>query len=106
MFFQVPVVGYSSTSPSLSKMDYFLRTVAPDTVTAHVLVDLILKLRWNIVVLLHVDNEFGHYAADCFRKAVKRLTGTKICVAYEEKFSNGSEQQEIRKVVQGSVENA
>jgi ABC-type branched-subunit amino acid transport system substrate-binding protein len=81
-------------------MDYFLRTVAPDTVATEVMLDLIIELRWNMVIVLYVDNEFGHYAADCFRAAIRK-SKTKTCIAYDEKFSEGSGPREIERVVQG-----
>lgn len=102
LYFQVPVIGYSSTSPSLNKMDYFFRTVAPDTVSTRVMVDLVRKLRWNMVLLLYVDNEFGHYAADSFRKAI-RSDKTKICIAYDNKFPKPSGNGEIESVMEGRI---
>ncbi|XP_028410654.1 metabotropic glutamate receptor 3-like [Dendronephthya gigantea] len=98
--FKVPVIGYSSTSPSLNKMDYFLRTIPPDTVTTQVMVDLIRKLRWNIVLVVYVDNEFGHYAADGFRTAIRRMGDFKICIAFDDKFSKDS-QSDIARVLEG-----
>ena len=81
-------------------MDYFLRTVPPDTVSTQIMVDVIKELRWNIVLVLYVNNEFGHYAADCFRTALRRLNA-KICIAYDDNFSIDSKQEEIDRVVAG-----
>ena len=77
-----------------------MRTIPPDTKSTQVMVDLIEELGWNIVLLLHVDNDYGHYAADCFRMAIRDLKN-KICIAYDEKFSKDSSTEEIRKVVNG-----
>ncbi|XP_046848090.1 LOW QUALITY PROTEIN: extracellular calcium-sensing receptor-like [Xenia sp. Carnegie-2017] len=95
---KVPVISFTATSPSLSNMDYFLRTVPPDSVVVEVMVDLIQKLRWNIVMVLYVDNEFGHYAAEGFRRAI-RLTMPKICIVHDDKFKPNSDKAEIMRVV-------
>ncbi len=63
------------------------------------MVDLIEKLRWNIVLVLYVDNEYGNYAADCFRKAISR--NKPICIAYDDKFSKSSDHREIKRIVTG-----
>lgn len=81
-------------------MDYFLRTIPPDTDSTQVMVDLIEELGWNVVLLLYVDNDYGHYAADCFRTALRSLKN-KICIAYDEKFTKDSSEKEIRTIVDG-----
>lgn len=98
--FKVPVIGYSSTSPSLNKIDYFLRTVPPDTVTAQVMVELVQRFHWNIVLLLYASTDFGHYAADSFRTAI-REKNAKICIAFDDKFSQASGEREIERIVNG-----
>ena len=96
--FKVPVIGFSSTSPSLNKIDYFLRTVPSDTVTAHVMVEIVQKFNWNIVLMLRADTEFGHYAADSFRTSIRRKNA-KICIAFDENFSRASRENEIKALV-------
>ena len=98
--FKVPVIGYSSTSPSLNKIDYFLRTVPSDAVTTQVLVDLISKHHWNMVLIVYADTEFGHYAADSFRTAIRRIDAN-VCIAYEGKFSRTAGTGEVGRIADG-----
>ena len=64
------------------------------------MVDLVRKLRWNIVLVVYVDNEFGHYAADGFRTAIRRTGDFKICIAFDDKFSKDS-QSDVMRVLEG-----
>lgn len=83
--FHIPVVSYSSTSPSLSGVRYFTRTVPPDTFIAQTMVDILENFHWNYIVLLYSDSEYGRFAADAFRERIRKESGAeKICIAVDE----------------------
>ena len=84
-WFHIPVVSYGATSPSLSGVRYFLRTVPPDNFIAQTMVDLLERFHWNYVVLLYSDSEYGRFAADAIRERIRKENGTeKICIAVDE----------------------
>lgn len=81
--FHIPVISYGATSSSLSGVKYFTRTIAPDTFATQALVDVIQRFRWNYIILLHSDSEYGRFAADSFREKLRK--GKKnICTAVDE----------------------
>lgn len=83
--FHIPVVSYGATSPSLSDVKYFLRTVPPDNFIAQTMVDLLERFHWNYVILLYSDSEYGRFAANAFRERIRKENGTvKICIAVDE----------------------
>lgn len=56
--FDIPQIGYSSTSITLSNTDrypYFLRVVSPDSQQAQALADLVFEFGWKYVSTVHSE---------------------------------------------------
>lgn len=58
--FNIPQIGYSATSQTLSDKDlfkYFLRVVPSDFFQAQVMVDIVKKFKWTYVSAVHTDGK-------------------------------------------------
>ncbi|XP_014679714.1 PREDICTED: metabotropic glutamate receptor 5-like, partial [Priapulus caudatus] len=58
--FNIPQIGYSATSQTLSDKDlfkYFLRVVPSDFFQAQVMVDIVKRFKWTYVSVVHTDGE-------------------------------------------------
>ena len=83
--FHIPVVSYAATSSSLSGVKYFARTVPPDTYATQALIDVLQRFKWNYVILLYSNSEYGRFAAESFREKLRKLKkNRKICIAVDE----------------------
>ncbi|GLH00642.1 uncharacterized protein GBIM_06962, partial [Gryllus bimaculatus] len=61
--FQIPQVGYSTTSKDLSdksRFNYFLRVVPSDYYQAQVMVDLVRRFNWTYVSAVNTDGKANH----------------------------------------------
>ena len=77
----IPVVSYSASSPDLDdrvNFPNFLRTVPSDIQQAKVMVDIILKMKWEYVGLIYVGNNYGTKGKLAFEKLASQ---SGICVA-------------------------
>ena len=77
---QVPVVGYGSTSATLSDsnlFEYFLRTIPPTNLQANAMVDLVSHFGWKYVSVIFNDDEYGAPGSDAF---IDRAMQHKICI--------------------------
>ena len=81
--FHIPVISYGATSPSLSGVKYFARTVASDIFVTQALIDVLERLNLNYITLLHSDDEYGRFAADSFRERLRKEKKN-ICTAVDE----------------------
>lgn len=69
--FNVPQVSYSASSPALgdrNRYSYFYRTIPPDDLQAQAMIDLILKLDWSLVNVIHSNDEYGEAGTEMFRQ--------------------------------------
>ena len=77
---QVPVIGYGSTSASLSDrllFEYFLRTIPSTNLQAKAMVDLVSHFGWEYVSVIFNDDEYGAPGSDAF---IDRAMQHKICI--------------------------
>ena len=77
---QVPLIGYGSTSASLSDrhlFEYFLRTIPSTNLQANAMVDLISHFEWEYVSVIFTDDEYGAPGSDAFIDQAMEL---KICI--------------------------
>ncbi len=89
--FHIPVISYGATSSSLTGVKYFTRTNAPDTFVTQALIDIVERFRWNFVILLYSDNEYGQFAAESFRERLRKEKKT-ICTAVDERINEGKDE--------------
>ena len=69
--FRVPQVSYSASSSTLNNRDrygYFYRTIPPDNLQAQAMVDLLMEFDWNLVSILHSNNNYGEEGSEAFRQ--------------------------------------
>ena len=96
--FHVPVVSFSSTSRLLSdraRFRYFFRTVPSDELQAQAIVDILHFLRWQYVITVASDNEYGRSGVSALKQIIQN--GKKnICIVVDELFSRKGETEGLR----------
>ena len=76
---QVPLIGYSSNSATLSDrhlFEYFLRTIPSTNLQANAMVDLVSHFGWEYVSVIFNDDVYGAPGLDAF---INGATQHKIC---------------------------
>ena len=100
--FYVPVVSYASTSSLLSnkvRFRYFLRTVPNDMLQAKVMADLVRAMKWNYVITLASDSEYGRSGIEAFKHALASFGNSyDVCIPVDERFTKRSTDQEFEKI--------
>eukprot|EP00794_Sanderia_malayensis_P015244 gene15244-16818_t len=84
--FNVPVVSPSATSDFLGdrkRFRHFFRTVPPDTYQTRVIANLLTHFKWNYVVLLSSDDEYGRSGRSALKQRMKD-TSPSICTVIDE----------------------
>ena len=77
---QFPLIGYGSTSATLSDthlFKYFLRTIPSTNLQANAMVDLVSHFGWEYVSVIFNDDEYGGPGSDTFIDQAMKL---KICI--------------------------
>ena len=77
---QIPLIGYGSTSATLSNKhlyEYFLRTIPSTNLQAYAMVDLISHFGWEYVSVIFNDDEYGAPGSDAF---IDQAMQHNICV--------------------------
>ena len=77
---QVPLIGYGSTSATLSNrnvFEYFLRTIPSTNLQAHAMVDLVSHFGWEYVSVIFNEDEYGAPGSNAFIDQAMQL---KICI--------------------------
>ena len=77
---QVPLIGYGSTSATLSNrnvFEYFLRTIPSTNLQAHAMVDLVSHFGWEYVSVIFNDDDYGTPGSDTF---IDQAMEHKICI--------------------------
>ena len=100
--FYVPVVSYASTSSLLSskvRFRYFLRTVPNDMLQAKVMADLVRAMKWNYVITLASDTEYGRSGIEAFKHALAGFGNSyDVCIPVEERFTKRSTDQHFERI--------
>lgn len=100
--FYVPVVSYASTSSLLSnkvRFRYFLRTVPNDMLQAKVMADLVRAMKWNYVITLASDSEYGRSGIEAFKHALASFGNSyDVCIPVDERFTKRSTDQEFENI--------
>lgn len=100
--FYVPVVSYASTSSLLSnkvRFRYFLRTVPNDMLQAKVMADLVRAMKWNYVITLASNNEYGRSGIEAFKHALASFGDSyDVCIPVDERFTKRSTDQEFERI--------
>ena len=63
--FQIPEIGYSATSITLSNTElypYFLRVVSPDSQQAQALAELVQAFGWTYISTIHSDGLYSFFS--------------------------------------------
>lgn len=87
--FNVPQVSYAASSPALSNRNrygYFYRTIPPDDLQAQAMIDLLLKLDWTLVNIIHSNDEYGETGSERFRQLA---TDVGICIDIDAGIDEG-----------------
>ncbi|KAL8043589.1 hypothetical protein ABFX02_09G128008 [Erythranthe guttata] len=76
---KVPIISFSATSPSLRpQTPYFLQTALSDADQVDAVAAIVKYFRWNQVVLVYEDSDYGHgispYLANAFRQVNTRVS--------------------------------
>lgn len=100
--FYVPVVSYASTSSLLSnkvRFGYFLRTVPNDMLQAKVMADLVRAMKWNYVITLASNSEYGRSGIEAFKHALASFGNSyDVCIPVDERFTKRSTDLEFEKI--------
>ncbi|XP_054272576.1 metabotropic glutamate receptor 1-like [Macrosteles quadrilineatus] len=97
--FQIPQVGYSTTSKDLSdksRFNYFLRVVPSDYYQAQVMVDIVRAHNWTYVSAVNTDENYGQSGIQAFRELAERAN---ICIAKEDSVLSNAEDEVFDNVV-------
>lgn len=101
--FHVPVISYASTSRLLSDRSrflYFYRTVPSDNLQAQAVTDLLVALKWHLVVVLASDNEYGRSGITALKQIIQNHSTRQICVVVDELFSRKGGREEMDTILQ------
>lgn len=99
--FHVPVISYASTSRLLSDRSrflYFYRTVPSDNLQAQAVRDLLVALKWHLVVVLASDNEYGRSGTTALKQIIQNHSTQHICVVVDELFSRKGSKEEMETI--------
>ena len=100
--FYVPVISYASTSSLLSnkvRFRYFLRTVPNDMLQAKVMADLVRAMKWNYVITLASNNEYGRSGIEAFKHALASFGDSyDVCIPVDERFTKRSTDEEFETI--------
>lgn len=99
----MPVISYASTSRLLSDRSrflYFYRTVPSDNLQAQAVTDLLVALKWHLVVVLASDNEYGRSGITALKQIIQNHTTQQICVVVDELFSRKGSKEEMATIFQ------
>ena len=94
----MPVISYASTSRLLSDRSrflYFYRTVPSDNLQAQAVTDLLVALKWHLVVVLASDNEYGRSGITALKQIIQNHSTQQICVVVDELFSRKGSKEEM-----------
>ena len=89
--FQVPLIGYGSTSATLSNKDrykYFLRTIPSTNLQVNAMIDVVHHFGWEYVNVIFNDDEYGVSQSDAFINGVMQQS---ICIHTENRIPKASE---------------
>ena len=97
--YDIPIISPFATSNELSdksRFPYFLRTVAPDSLQASVIVDILLRFGWKYIGLYFHLNSYGIHGA----QAVLDLAiAYDICVAFSVHVRPEAPKQELEEAI-------
>ena len=100
--FYVPVVSYASTSSLLSnkvRFRYFFRTVPNDMLQAKVMADLVRAMKWNYVIALASDTEYGRSGIEAFKLALASFGNSyDVCIPVDERFTQRSTDEHFERI--------
>ncbi|XP_039287871.1 metabotropic glutamate receptor 1-like [Nilaparvata lugens] len=91
--FQIPQIGYSTTSRDLSdknRFNYFLRVVPSDYYQAQVMVDLVRTHNWTYVSAVNTDENYGQSGMQAFKELALRAN---VCIAKEDSVLSNADDE-------------
>ncbi|XP_069676283.1 metabotropic glutamate receptor 1-like [Periplaneta americana] len=97
--FQIPQIGYSTTSKDLSdksRFSYFLRVVPSDYYQAQVMVDIVRKYNWTYVSAVNTDENYGQSGIQAFRELAEKAN---VCIAKEDSVLSNAEDDMFDSVI-------
>ncbi|XP_075227650.1 metabotropic glutamate receptor 1-like [Lycorma delicatula] len=97
--FQIPQIGYSTTSRDLSdkgRFNYFLRVVPPDYYQAQVMLDILLHYNWTYVSAVNTDENYGQSGMQAFRSLAETAN---VCIAKEDTVLSNADDEEFDKII-------
>ena len=83
--FHVPIISPSATNQVLgdrNRFPHFFRTVSPDSFQAKLIIDLIVFHKWNYIVLLTSDDDYGRSGQSALRAHI-RESSFAICTVID-----------------------
>ncbi|XP_030258838.1 extracellular calcium-sensing receptor-like [Sparus aurata] len=99
--YRVPMVSYFATCSCLSdrqKFPSFFRTIPSDAFQVRAMIQILNHFGWTWAGLLVSDDDYGLHAARSFQSDLAQSGGG--CLAYFEILPWGSDQAELRKIVE------
>lgn len=103
--FNIPQIGYSSTTKDLSRKDYykfFLRVVPSDHHQAQVITRLFLHFNWTYVQVLYTDGSYGNGLMETFKTNAQEAG---ICIANMEPIPANGEDYIFDQVIRNLLSN-
>lgn len=92
--YHIPQIGYSASSSLLSKktsFKSFLRTIPSDKYQAEAMASFVNRHKWNYVIFIGSDDEYGRQGLSSFKEAARKL---KVCTANDVNIAFQSEDSE------------
>ncbi|XP_018331410.1 metabotropic glutamate receptor 5-like [Agrilus planipennis] len=97
--FQIPQVGYSSTSSDLSdksRFSFFMRVVPSDYHQAQLMLDIVKYYNWSYVSIVNTNENYGQSGIQAFREVAELAD---VCIAQENSILSGATHDAFDKVI-------
>ncbi|KAL8088077.1 hypothetical protein AgCh_038007 [Apium graveolens] len=96
----VPLLSFGATDPTLSALQfpYFLRTTHSDYSQMHAIADIVQHYRWNEVIAIFVDDEYGRNGISALGDA---LAEKRAKISYKAALTPGASRSDINNMLAG-----
>lgn len=94
----VPLLSFGATDPTLSALQfpYFLRTTHSDYSQMHAIADLVQQYRWNEVIAIFVDDDYGRNGISALGDA---LAEKRAKISYKAALTPGASRSDINNLL-------
>ena len=97
--FHIPQISYAASAEVLSdksRFDYFLRMVAPDSLQAKAIADIIIQFNWTYIIAIYSDDTYGEDGVTSLTNELKSSNlSSHICIATTIAVSDSTDYAQI-----------